>query len=149
MPWKPNELISNKIMIIIIRKKTQLRRWMWAFMAHLSTIDKDSLTNTCIRDVSKVLFSFYFVDARNIDKQKQWMNISSWFSRYIYTLIPKKGFPVHDMNYTDVTPPPPQKKKQKKPGTIKKKALFFFLTRTATDFNLISNYHVCNTTFSR
>ena len=38
-------------------------------MAHLSTIDKDSLTN--IRDVSKVLFSFYFVDARNIDNQKQ------------------------------------------------------------------------------
>ena len=72
-------LIANKIIIIIIRKETQLRRWMWAFMAHLSTIDKDSLTN--IRDVSKVLFSFYFVDARNIDKQKQWMNISSWFSR--------------------------------------------------------------------
>ena len=44
---------------------------MWAFMAHLSTTDKDSLTN--IRDVSKVLFNFYvyFVDARNIDKQKQ------------------------------------------------------------------------------
>ena len=42
---------------------------MWAFMAHLSTIGKDSLTN--IRDVSKVLFSFYFVDARNIDQQKQ------------------------------------------------------------------------------
>ena len=41
---------------------------MWAFLAHLSTIDKDSLTN--IRDVSKILFSFY-LDARNIDKQKQ------------------------------------------------------------------------------
>ena len=41
---------------------------MWAFMAHLSTIDKDSFTN--LRDVSKVLFRFYFVDARNIDKQK-------------------------------------------------------------------------------
>ena len=39
---------------------------MWAFMAHLNTIDKYLLTN--IRDVSKVLFSFYFVDARNIDK---------------------------------------------------------------------------------
>ena len=42
---------------------------MWAFMAHLSTIYKDSLPN--IWDVSKVLFKFYFVDARNIDKQKQ------------------------------------------------------------------------------
>ena len=42
---------------------------MWAFMVHLSTIDKDSLTN--IRDVSKILFNLYFVDARNIDKQKQ------------------------------------------------------------------------------
>ena len=42
---------------------------MWAFMAHLSTIDKDSSTN--IRNVSKILFNFYFVDARNIDKQKQ------------------------------------------------------------------------------
>ena len=42
---------------------------MWAFLAHLSTIDKDSLIN--IRHVSKVLFSFSFVDARNIDKQKQ------------------------------------------------------------------------------
>ena len=31
-----------KKIIIIIRKETQLRRWMWAFMAHLSTIDKDS-----------------------------------------------------------------------------------------------------------
>ena len=79
LPWKPNELIANKIIIIIIRKETRLRRWMWAFMAHLSTIDKDSLTN--IRDISKVLFNFYFVDARNIDKQKQWMNISSWFPR--------------------------------------------------------------------
>ena len=36
-------------------------------MAHLSTIDKDSLTN--ITDVSKVLFNFEFVDARNINKQ--------------------------------------------------------------------------------
>ena len=42
---------------------------MWAFLAHLGTIDKDSLTN--IRDVSNVLFSFYFVDERNIDKQEQ------------------------------------------------------------------------------
>ena len=25
-----------------------------------------------------------------------------------------KGFPVHGVNYTDVTPPPPQKKKKKK-----------------------------------
>ena len=41
LPWKPNEIIA-KIIIIIIRKETQLRRWMWAFMAHLSTIDKDS-----------------------------------------------------------------------------------------------------------
>ena len=55
-----------------IRKETQLRRWMWAVMAHLSTIDIDSSTN---------IFSFYFVDARNIDKKKQWINISSWFSR--------------------------------------------------------------------
>ena len=52
---------------------------MRAFMAHLSTTDKDSLTN--IRDVSKILFYFYFLDARNIDKQKQWMKIASWFPR--------------------------------------------------------------------
>ena len=38
-------------------------------MAHLSTIDNDLLTN--IRDVSKVSFNFYFVDTRNIDKQKK------------------------------------------------------------------------------
>ena len=40
-PGNENEIIA-KLLIIIIRKETQLRRWMWAFMAHLSTIDKDS-----------------------------------------------------------------------------------------------------------
>ena len=108
-------------MIIIIRKETQLRRWMWAFMAHLSTIDKDSLTN--IRDVSKVSFSFYFVDARNIDKQKK-MNehFIVVFSLDIYPYPEQKAFQF--MTWTIPTStPPPEKKNQVQ---LKKKLYSFF-----------------------
>ena len=61
--------------------------------------------------------------------------------RYI-PLSQTKGFPVHDMNYTDVTPPP----KKKKTGTIKNKLYSFFsLELQKTSIYQITMYAIPST----
>ena len=69
----------------------------------------------------------------------------------VYPYPKQKAFQFMAWTIPTWNPPPshPKKKSKKKNQVqLKKKGLFFFLTRTAKDFNL-SNYHVCNTTFSR